>query len=169
MGSANGHWPAGRGCRNLPRMTDFVTIRVLRLPHADGLELPEYMTEGAAAADIRAAVRAPLILAPGAIEMVPTGLALEIPAGCEVQIRPRSGLAVKHGVTVINAPATIDADYRGEVKVALVNLGREPFTIERGKRIAQVLPARVTRARWQDAETLTPTARGEGGFGHSGT
>jgi dUTP diphosphatase len=150
-------------------MSDTVAIRVQRLPHAEGLELPEYMTDGAAAADLHAAVRAPIVLAAGAIELIPTGLALEIPSGYEVQIRPRSGLAVTHGVTVINAPATIDADYRGEVKVALVNLGSQPFTVERGMRIAQVLPARVTRAVWREAETLTPTARGEGGFGHSGT
>jgi len=148
--------------------SDTVTVRVLRLPHGADLELPQYMTAGAAAADIRAAVEAPLSIAPGAIVVVPTGLAIEIPHGWELQIRPRSGLAVKHGVTVINAPATIDADYRGEAKVALVNLGAEPFTIERGMRIAQVLLAPVTRAAWQEADALTPTARGEGGFGHSG-
>lgn len=148
---------------------DSIGIRILRLPHGEGLELPRYMTAGAAAADVHAAVEAPITIAPGSVALVPTGLALEIPIGYEVQIRPRSGLAVKHGVTVINAPATIDADYRGEVKVALVNLGAEPFVVERGMRIAQVLPARVTRAEWREAEALTPTARGEGGFGHSGT
>jgi dUTP diphosphatase len=144
-------------------------IRVRRLPHGAGIELPRYMTDGAAAADVHAAVDRPLVLAPGAIAMIPTGLAIEIPTGWEVQIRPRSGLSVKHGVTVINAPATIDADYRGEVQVALVNHGREPFTIERGMRIAQVLVARVTRITWEEADDLTPTARGAGGFGHSGT
>lgn len=145
-----------------------VVVRVLRLPHGRDIELPQYMTAGAAAADIRAAVDLPLAIAPGAIAMVPTGLAIEIPAGWELQIRPRSGLAVKHGVTVINAPATIDADYRGEVKVALVNHGAEAFTVERGMRIAQVLLAPVTRVAWEEAETLTETARGGGGFGHSG-
>jgi dUTP pyrophosphatase len=144
-------------------------IRIQRLPHGAGIELPQYMTDGAAAADIRAAVDLPVALAPGEIAMIPTGLAMEIPAGWEVQIRPRSGLAVKHGVTVINAPATIDADYRGEVKVALVNHGREPFTVERDMRIAQLLVTRVTRIAWEEAEELTPTARGAGGFGHSGT
>jgi dUTP pyrophosphatase len=148
---------------------DTVEIAVLRLPHGDGLELPRYMTDGAAAADVRAAVEAPLSIAPGTVALVPTGLALEIPLGYEVQIRPRSGLAVTHGVTVINAPATIDADYRGEVKVALVNLGSTPFTVERGMRIAQMLPARVVRAAWREAEALSETARGSGGFGHSGT
>ena len=126
------------------------------------------MTAGAAAADIRAAVPAPVVLEPQAIATIPTGLALEIPPGFEVQIRPRSGLAVKHGVTVVNAPATIDADYRGEVLVALVNLGRQPFTIERGMRIAQVLLGVVTRIAWEEAVELSPTARGGGGFGHSG-
>ena len=150
-------------------MTDrSVVVRVLRLPHGRDLELPRYMTAGAAAADIRSAVDAPLVIAPGAIAMVPTGLAIEIPPGWELQIRPRSGLAVQHGVTVINAPATIDADYRGEVRVGLVNHGPDPFTIERGMRIAQVLLAPVTRVAWEEAETLTETARGGGGFGHSG-
>jgi dUTP pyrophosphatase len=145
-----------------------VTVRLRRLPHAEGLELPRYMTAGAAAADVGAAVEAPLTIAPGEVAMVPTGLVFEIPHGWEVEIRPRSGLAVKHRVTLINSPATIDADYRGEVKVALVNLGREPFVVERGMRIAQLLLGRVTRIVWEEAETLSETARGEGGFGHSG-
>jgi dUTP pyrophosphatase len=126
------------------------------------------MTEGAAAADLCAAVDEAITIAPGAIALVPTGLAFEIPLGWEVQIRPRSGLALKHGVTVINAPATIDADYRGEVKVALVNHGGEPFTVTRGMRIAQVCPGRVTHIEWAEADALTPTARDAGGFGHSG-
>lgn len=145
-----------------------VNVRVLRLAHGADVALPEYMTAGAAAADLRAAVEAPLVIAPGSIALVPTGLALEIPPGWELQIRPRSGLAFRHGVTVINAPATIDADYRGEVQVALVNHGKVPFTIERGMRIAQVLLAPVTRVTWEEAETLSETARGAGGFGHSG-
>jgi len=145
-----------------------VTVRVRRLPHGEGLELPRYMTAGAAAADVGAAVEAPLAIPPGEVVMVPTGLVFEIPPGWEVEIRPRSGLAVRHHVTLINSPATIDADYRGEVKVALVNLGREPFVVERGMRIAQLLLGRVTRIAWEQAETLSETARGEGGFGHSG-
>ena len=145
-----------------------VTIRVVRLPHALDLELPRYMTAGAAAADIHAAVQAPVTLQPGAIALIPTGLTLEIPVGWELQLRPRSGLALKHGITVINAPATIDADYRGEVQVALINLGREPFVVERGMRIAQTLPQPVTHAVWEEAEALSETARGAGGFGHSG-
>lgn len=144
-------------------------MRVRRLPHGEGLELPAYMTPGAAAADIRAATLEPMTIAPGAITMIPTGLAIEIPEGWELQIRPRSGLATRHGITVVNAPATIDSDYRGEVMIALVNLGRTAFAIERDMRVAQVLLARVTRVAWQEAETLTETARGAGGFGHSGT
>ena len=143
-------------------------VRVVRLAHARDLELPAYMTAGAAAADLRAAVEKDVTLAPGAIAMIPTGLVMEVPAGYELQIRPRSGLAARHGVTLINAPATIDSDYRGEVMVALVNLGREPFTIERGMRIAQALLGRVTRIEWQEADDLSATTRGSGGFGHSG-
>ena len=147
---------------------DPVTIRFQRLPHGAGIALPEYMTEGSAAADLRAAVTSPVTIDRGALATIPTGFAMEIPAGWQVEIRPRSGLAVKYGVTVINAPATIDADYRGEVQVALVNLGAAPFRVERGMRIAQVSPGRVTRIAWQESEQLTPTARGRGGFGHSG-
>jgi dUTP pyrophosphatase len=146
-----------------------VAVRVRRLPHAEGIELPAYMTAGAAAADIRAAVETPVTIAPGSIMTIPTGLAFEIPPGWEVQIRPRSGLAARHGITVVNAPATIDADYRGEVMVALVHLGAEPFVIERGMRIAQILLGRVTRIEWEEAAELTETGRGTGGFGHSGT
>ena len=127
------------------------------------------MTPGAAAADVRAAIEQPMVIEPGGIALVPTGFAIELPQDFELQIRPRSGLAVKHGITVVNAPATIDADYRGEVKVALINLGRAAFTIEPAMRIAQVLLAPVTRIAWAEAAELTPTARGTGGFGHSGT
>lgn len=147
---------------------DHAEIRFLRLPHGEGIEPPSYMSDGAAAADLRAAVTEPLTLAPGEIAVVPSGFALEIPPGWELQIRPRSGLAARHGVTIVNAPATIDSDYRGEIRVALINLGREPFVIERGMRVAQVLPARVVRIRWRESETLGATARGDGGFGHSG-
>lgn len=149
-------------------MTEPLRIRLLRLPHGEGLEPPAHMTAGAAGADVRAAVDAPLTIAPGAIVLVPTGFAFEIPDGWEIQLRPRSGLAVKHGVTIVNAPATIDSDYRGEVKVALVHLGREPFTIERGMRIAQAVAARVTRIAWEEVDTLAASERGAGGFGHSG-
>lgn len=145
-----------------------VGVRVMRLPHGEGLDLPRYMSDGAAAADLHAAVEAAVEIAPGEIALLPTGLALEIPAGWELQIRPRSGLAARHGVTVVNAPATIDADYRGEVKVALINHGRDPFTVERGMRIAQVCLGRATRIAWEEAASLAPTARGDGGFGHSG-
>jgi len=145
-----------------------VTVRVVRLAHGEDLPLPRYMTDGAAAADVCAAVEAPVTIAPGAVARIPTGLAFEIPPGWEVQIRPRSGLAAKHAVTVVNAPATIDADYRGEVQVALINLGAGPFVVERGMRIAQICLGRVARIAWEEAETLSPTGRGEGGFGHSG-
>jgi dUTP pyrophosphatase len=146
-----------------------IRIRVQRLPHAEGVELPAYMTAGAAGADVRAAVTEAVTIAPGDIVMIPTGLTIEIPAGFEVQIRPRSGLAVKHGVTLPNSPATIDSDYRGEIRVGLVNLGREAFTIERGMRIAQMVAAPVTRIEWEQTETLSTSTRGAGGFGHSGT
>ena len=145
-----------------------ITIRVRRLPHGEDVDLPRAMTPGAAASDVCAAVSEPLVIAPGAIAAVPTGLAVEIPAGWELQIRPRSGLALRHGVTLINAPATIDSDYRGEILIALVNLGREPFVVTHGMRIAQVLPQRVTRVTWEEAPALAETARGEGGFGHTG-
>ena len=146
-----------------------VTVLVQRLPHGEQIELPRYMTPGAAAADVRAAIEHPMVIEPGGIALVPTGFAIELPPGYELQIRPRSGLAVKHGITVVNAPATIDADYRGEVKVALINLGRAAFTIEPAMRIAQVLLGPVTRIAWAEAVELTPTSRGAGGFGHSGT
>jgi dUTP pyrophosphatase len=145
-----------------------ITIRVQRLPHGRDIDLPRAMTEGSAASDLCAAVEAPMTIAPGAIVCVPSGLAVEIPPGWELQIRPRSGLAVRHGVTLINAPATIDSDYRGEILVALVNLGREPFTVTRGMRVAQVLPQRVTRVVWEETPELAATVRGDGGFGHTG-
>ena len=149
-------------------MPTSITVRIQRLPHGEHIELPQYMTPGAAAADVRAALERPMVIEPGAIALVPTGFAIELPADFELQIRPRSGLAVKHGITVVNAPATIDADYRGEVKVALINLGKAAFTVEPSMRIAQVLLGRVSRIAWEEATQLTPTARGSGGFGHSG-
>lgn len=146
-----------------------VRIRVQRLPHAEGLELPAYASASAAGMDIRAAVAAPVRLLPGAIERIPTGLCFEVPDGWEIQIRPRSGLATRHGITLPNSPATIDADYRGEIVIALIHHGREPFEIERGMRIAQLVLARAPRIVWQEAETLSATSRGAGGFGHTGT
>ncbi len=149
-------------------MSDDVRVRVRKLPHGDDLPLPAYESAGAAGMDLRAAVAEAIVIAPGAIERVPTGLAFEIPAGFEIQIRPRSGLAARHGVTLPNTPATIDSDYRGEIQVALVNLGREPFTVERGMRIAQLVLQRVPRIVWEETEALGATPRGEGGFGHTG-
>lgn len=146
-------------------------VRVVRLDHGRGLDLPAYETAQAAGMDLRAALAAdaPLTLAPGARAMVPTGLAIALPAGFEAQVRPRSGLAARHGVTVLNSPGTVDADYRGEVKVILVNLGEAPVEISRGMRIAQMVIAPVTRAAWIECDTLDETARGAGGFGSTGT
>ena len=145
-------------------------IHVKRLAHAEGLPLPAYETSGAAGMDLRAAVSddAPMTLRPGARDMVPTGLAMAIPQGFEVQIRPRSGLAAKAGVTCLNTPGTIDSDYRGEVKVILINLGAEDFIIRRGDRIAQMVVAPVTQAAWSEAAELDETQRGAGGFGSTG-
>ncbi len=147
-----------------------VSVAVSVLAHGAGLPLPDYASQGAAGFDFYAAIDAasPLTLATGARALVPTGLKLALPAGFEGQVRPRSGLAVRHGVTVLNAPGTIDADYRGEVMVALVNLGGEPFTLERGMRIAQLVVAPVTRAVLRQVENLDETARGGGGFGSTG-
>ena len=143
-------------------------IPVVVLPHGRGLALPSYATAHAAGLDLLAAVAAPLVLAPHGRTLVPTGLSLAIPPGYEGQVRPRSGLALKHGVTCLNAPGTIDADYRGEVGVILANLGAEPFAIERGMRIAQLVIARVEQARLVEAAALPPTTRGGGGFGSTG-
>jgi dUTP pyrophosphatase len=146
------------------------TIPIRRLPHAEGLPLPAYETGGAAGMDLRAAVAddAPLVLKPGARDMVPTGLAFAVPAGFEAQVRPRSGLAAKAGITCLNTPGTIDSDYRGEVKVILINLGPEDFTIRRGDRIAQLVIAPVAKATWQEVADLDETSRGAGGFGSTG-
>ncbi|NBC00283.1 MAG: dUTP diphosphatase [Bacteroidetes bacterium] len=146
-------------------------IALHRLPHAEGLPLPSHATDRSAGVDLRAAVPedAPLTLAPGARALVPTGLSIALPPDCEGQVRPRSGLAVKRGITVLNAPGTIDADYRGEVKVALVNLGDTAVAIERGERIAQLVVARYERVQWEEVDTLETTSRGSGGFGSTGT
>lgn len=146
-----------------------VTISVNALPHFGDLPLPAYESAGAAGMDIAAAITADIVIAPGARHAVPSGLAIAVPAGHEVQIRPRSGLAFRHGVTVANAPGTIDSDYRGEVKVILINLGEAPFTISRGMRIAQMVVAPVIQASLTLVDTLDTTARGDGGFGSTGT
>ena len=147
------------------------TVGVVRLSHAHGLPLPAYQSDEAAGLDLVAAVEqdAPMTLAPGQRALVPTGLVLELAKGTEAQVRPRSGLALKHGVTVLNSPGTIDSDYRGEVKVLLVNLGQDPFTIERNMRIAQMVVTPVTRAVLEERTHLGDTARGAGGFGSTGT
>ena len=146
------------------------SVRFERLPHGEGLALPSYETLGAAGMDLRAAVDAdvPVILGPGARVLVPTGLKMALEAGWEAQVRPRSGLALKHGVTCLNTPGTIDSDYRGEVGVILVNLGQEPFVIRRGERIAQMVIAPVAKVSVFEVETLDETERGAGGFGSTG-
>lgn len=143
-----------------------IEIRLTRLPHGEGLPLPAYASAGAAGMDVVAAEA--LTLAPGARHAVATGFAIAIPEGFEVQVRPRSGLALKHGITCLNTPGTIDSDYRGEVKVILANLGDQPFPIARGDRIAQLVPAPVQRARFAEVANLDETARGAGGFGSTG-
>ncbi len=145
-----------------------VEVAVRRLPHAEGLDLPAYATAESAGMDLLAAVEAEVTLYPGDRKLIPTGLAIALPAGAEAQVRPRSGLALKHGVTVLNAPGTIDADYRGEVGVILINLGSEAFTVTRGSRIAQLVVAGISRATWRPAEALEDSARGAGGFGSTG-
>ncbi len=146
------------------------TIAVTRLAHNADLPLPAYETAGSAGMDLRAAVAqdAPVTLKPGQRDMIPTGLAIALPPGFEAQVRPRSGLAAKNGVTCLNSPGTVDSDYRGEVKVILVNLGKEDFVIRRGDRIAQMVIAPVTQAAWLEVRSLDETARGAGGFGSTG-
>ncbi|RPI88834.1 MAG: dUTP diphosphatase [Spirochaetales bacterium] len=142
-----------------------IPVRITVLP---GASIPAYQTIGAAGADVFASVDEPVAIAPGAVALIPTGIAIQIPEGYEAQIRPRSGLALRHGVTCLNTPGTIDSDYRGEVKVILANLGGEPFTVERGMRIAQMVFARVYRADFIAVDSLARTERNDGGFGHSG-
>ncbi|MBI1186351.1 MAG: dUTP diphosphatase [Alphaproteobacteria bacterium] len=150
--------------------TSEIPVLVAPLPHFEGLPLPAYETAHAAGMDLRAAVAedSPITLAPGARHLVPTGLRMALPEGYEAQVRPRSGLAIKHGVTCLNTPGTIDADYRGEVKVILINLGETAFVIQRGERIAQMVIAPVTRASWDVCASLPETQRGAGGFGSTG-
>lgn len=149
----------------MPLMPD-VPVAVMRLPHGEGLDLPVYATAGAAGMDVVSAED--VTIAPGMRHAVATGLAMAIPEGYEIQVRPRSGLALKHGITVPNTPGTIDSDYRGELKVILINHGSADFAIRRGDRVAQLVLAPVTRASWLEVETLDETARGTGGFGSTG-
>ncbi len=146
-----------------------VSVAVKRLPHSEGLALPSYATQGAAGMDLLAAVAAPMTIAPGQRVLVPTGLAIALPPGYELQVRPRSGLALKNGIVLPNSPGTVDEDYRGELQVIVMNAGDAPFTVERGMRIAQAVLAPVIRASWQETDTLPETARGAGGFGSTGT
>lgn len=147
-----------------------VQVRVTPLPHHDGLELPRYETAGSAGMDLRAAVPdgEPITLQPGEWRLIPTGLAIALPEGHEAQVRPRSGLAARHAISCVNTPGTVDSDYRGEIKVNLINHGRDPFTIQRGERIAQMVIAPVIQAVWEEVETLDETERGAGGFGSTG-
>ncbi|HRI88396.1 MAG TPA: dUTP diphosphatase [Candidatus Hydrogenedentes bacterium] len=149
-------------------MSRTVTVQILREPNCDDIPLPAYETEHAAGMDLRASVTVPQTLQPGERALIPTGLRIALPEGYEAQIRPRSGLALKHGISLLNTPGTIDADYRGEIRIIMANLGQEPFVIQRGDRIAQMVVAPVTRVEWSIADTLDETVRGEGGFGHTG-
>jgi dUTP pyrophosphatase len=146
-----------------------VTIQVRRLPHGEGLPLPAYATPGAAGMDLLAAVGAPVTIDPGKRALIPTGLAIALPPGFEMQVRPRSGLALRNGIVLPNSPGTIDEDYRGELQVIVLNAGDAPFTVERGMRIAQAVVAPVVRAAWQEVSALDDTARSTGGFGSTGT
>lgn len=147
-----------------------VIVSVRPLPHFEGLDLPAYETIGSAGMDVRAAVSQedPILLQAGERAMIPTGLSVAIPQGYEIQVRPRSGLAAKHGLTCLNTPGTIDSDYRGEIKVILINLGQDAFTIQRGERIAQLVLAPVTQLAWEEVDALDETDRGAGGFGSTG-
>lgn len=145
-----------------------IPIQVRRLPHGADLPLPSYATSGAAGMDLLAAVTDPVVIQPGQRALIPTGLAIALPPGHELQIRPRSGLALRHGIVLPNSPGTIDEDYRGEVQVIVLNAGDQPFTVERGARIAQAVLAPVTRASWRDVESLDATVRNQGGFGSTG-
>jgi dUTP pyrophosphatase len=145
-----------------------ITVQIKRAPGSGGVPLPARMTEHAAGFDLAAAVDRPVVLQPGEVVVVPCGFSMALPPGYEAQVRPRSGLSSRHGVTLVNAPGTIDADYRGEVKVPLINLGRQPFTVERGMRIAQMVVARLPDVRVEEVAELDDTPRGAGGFGHTG-
>ncbi|ADC89405.1 deoxyuridine 5'-triphosphate nucleotidohydrolase Dut [Thermocrinis albus DSM 14484] len=143
-------------------------VKVKKLPHAEDLPLPFYATPGSSCMDLLAAVEGSLVIEPLKRVLVPTGIAIELPEGLEAQVRPRSGLALKYGITVLNAPGTIDSDYRGEIKVILINLGEEPFLLQRGERIAQLCFCKVVKIEWEPTENLSPSERGEEGFGSTG-
>jgi dUTP pyrophosphatase len=149
-------------------MTDTIGIRIQRIGNNSDLPLPEYKSPHAAGMDIYAAVESPVSINPGEISLIPTGLAISLPIGFEAQIRPRSGLALKHGISLVNTPGTIDADYRGEIKIIMINLGKEKVVINRGDRIAQMVINRVAKADWVEVEELDQTKRSDGGFGHTG-
>jgi dUTP pyrophosphatase len=152
------------------RGTIEVEVSVMRLSGTEDLPLPAYATEGAAGVDLHAAVTEAITIFPGERHLIPTGITIALPEGCEAQVRPRSGLALRHGVTLLNTPGTVDADYRGEIKVILINLGAEPFTVRRGDRIAQLVVHSYTRVKWREVPNLEDeaTERGGGGFGHTG-
>jgi len=145
-----------------------VRVEIERLPEGEGLPLPAYQTKGSSGMDVCAAVREEVVLAPGEVRLIPAGFRIAVPPGYEAQVRPRSGLALKAGISVLNSPGTIDSDYRGPVGIILANLGREPFTIRRGDRIAQLVICPVTRAEIHEVERVDDTTRGDGGFGHTG-
>jgi len=147
---------------------NLLRVLITQEPDATDLPLPRYQTDGAAGVDLYAAVKEPITLQPGERTLVPTGIRIALPPGYEAQVRPRSGLALRHGIGMVNAPGTIDSDYRGEVQVILINLGKEPFTLRRGERIAQMVIAPVVRVEWEQVDTLPTSERGEGGFGHTG-
>jgi len=149
-------------------MSGSIRVRLCRQPGGEGLSLPEPATPGSSGVDLCAAVSSDLVIGPGERVLVPSGFAIELPEGYEAQVRPRSGLALRHGLTLPNAPGTIDSDYRGEIKVILMNLGEADFTVRRGDRIAQLVVAPVTRINWSEAVDLDETLRGDGGFGHTG-
>lgn len=148
---------------------DKISVRIFRISDEfDDLPLPSYMTEGSAGMDLYAAVSEPLVIEPMSTSLVPTNLKIELPAGFEAQIRPRSGLALREKITLPNSPGTIDSDYRGEIRVIMLNLGSEPFTVNRGDRIAQMVISRYARVNWEESDSLGQTARGDGGFGSTG-
>ena len=151
-----------------PTEIEICEVKVFVSKAASDVPLPSYQSEGASGMDLHAYISEPIVIRPGEIKLIPTGIRIALPRGYEAQVRPRSGLALKHGLTIVNAPGTIDSDYRGEIKVILINLGRKDFTIESGMRIAQLVVAPVVHARLQVTDTLPETCRGEGGFGHSG-
>lgn len=160
-------WPGGSPITSPPDAVA-TSVRITRLSHGADLPLPAYETAGAAGMDLRAAVEGTVCLAPGERRLIPTGIAIALPAGFEAQVRPRSGLALRHGLSIVNAPGTVDSDYRGEVSVLLVNLGEAPVTLARGDRIAQMVVAPVARVAWDEVAVLDGTARGTGGYGSTG-